>query len=284
MRIDYRKLERDIPEIAAQVERVSGLKVPLHDLEFVVTDVVINDSEDFKSVASYSPSLKRINIHQNTIPSASSQNLVNMYVGHELMHHAQYSIKTFRKNVENHSLHRSWSRLIEGDATWVEDKLKQFYPLNFVSTIFYFVSFELRVEYAGVTREIFGNLPDSYGLGKRKIDALVASGGRAAVNRLYQADPKEISYTFSDSAMEDSVTPGEINFLKAIDILQERISDLSDKYELAQQKYQKRSTAIQNKIASLRLKNWLETESKNYPEVADLKRIYDEAMTICKKK
>ncbi len=57
-------------------------------------------------------------------------------------------------------------------------------------------------------------MTNPYGLGKRRIDALVAAGGRAAVNHLYQAERQEIVENFSDSVMEECVTFDERQILR----------------------------------------------------------------------
>ncbi len=202
MRVNYCKLERDIPEIAARVEEISGLKVPLGDLSFEVTD----SFHSYNAGAAYNTTEKKIMVYKNTIPPLLSQHTLKIILGHELMHHAQFSIEHF-KQVEDESaknLRRFIDRLLEGDATWVEYKLEQFYPADILSKVSLFRR-RTELEFAGFFRGISG-MTSPYGLGKRRIDTLVAAGGRGAVNHLYQAELQEIAENFSDSIMEKSVT------------------------------------------------------------------------------
>ncbi len=134
MRINYRKLERDIPEIAARVEDISGLKVPLDTLSFEVAD----SSQNYNAGAAYNTIEKKIRVYKNTIPPLLSQHTLKTILGHELMHHSQFSIEQFKRTAEDESvknLRRFIDRLVEGDATWVEYKLEQFYPLDVVSKV-----------------------------------------------------------------------------------------------------------------------------------------------------
>lgn len=215
MRIDYRRLERDIPEIAAQVEAVSGLRVPLDDLHFEVVRYGRCQAEYFFAE-------RKIYAYQNKIPRLCSQNEANTILGHELMHHAQYSIEPFRQVVENVSYQdqyqdqlRSLNRIIEGDAIWAQFELERFYPSDVLSHISGF-PLKMALEYAGVFH-VRGGAADRYGLGRRRINALVAEGGRDAVNRLYQAGLQEIEQNFSDSIIEESITPGEENFVLTVE-------------------------------------------------------------------
>lgn len=211
MRVNYHKLERDIPEIAARVEEISGLNVPLDTLSFEVTD----SFQYYNAGATYNTTEKKIRIYKNTIPPLLSQQTLKTILGHELMHHSQFSMGQFKQTVEDESvknLHRFIARLVEGDATWVEYRLEQLYPLDVLSKGSLFWR-RMELEYAGFFRGISG-MTNPYGLGKRRIGALVATGGRAAVNHLYQSELQEIVENFSDSIMEKCVTSDERRILK----------------------------------------------------------------------
>jgi len=288
MRVNYHKLERDIPEIAAHVEAVSGLKVPLNTLKFEIAEAVTERNV----IGEYFSSEGKIKMYLNNLSAPFCQNTVKTYLGHEIMHHAQFSVKWFKQTAKKAEAEnippkmRPLRRLMEGDANWVEHKLRRFYPTSLLSTIYLFPN-EIELKYAGIFH-INGGEQDRYGLGRRRIDALVAEGGREAVNRLYQAELQEIVDNFSDSIIEKSITSGEKNFRVTID---DAISKVNSSIYRIEKAYEKVKEAVEEKLDraiddanSRRLEAYLERHFKTDPEIAELKRDYDEAMNSLKKK
>ena len=222
--VDYRRLERDIPEIAAHVEQVSELRVPLDTLKFEIVKYSLNGS-----VMSYSHSERKARVFQDMIPPKYSQNEINTILGHELTHHAQYSVESFEKMVqtverikegeesdEDRIRNICLSRFIEGDAYWVGDKLHQFYSRDILTTLYSFKN-RMLLKYAGVLFPLMAEtLIDYYGMGGRRISTLIAEGGREAVNRLYRVGIEEIVNHFSNEVVERSITSGEKNFKAAL--------------------------------------------------------------------
>lgn len=281
MRINYQKLERDIPEIAAHVEAASRLKVPLETLNFEVA----NAPTENHAVAEYFSQQKKIKIYQNQINFLYSQNQVKIFLGHELMHHAQSSIEPTRQIVEtllSESQSQPLRRLLEGDATWVGLELGQVYPRDVFSETYHFLRVGFGLQYAGLLLK--GVAAADYGLGKRIIDALVADGGREAVNRLYYtANLDEITRHFDDQAVEKIILPLERQTLTTLNEAADAIygaRKIIGSFQYEAEKIYKNTGCKANRLfeilRSRRARNWLEVKSKKDPEIAKFKRIYDE--------
>ena len=141
---NYNNLEKYIPEIATRVEEVSRLRVPLDTLSFeVVCD--LQKSDNIGGI--YCSSRKKIEIYPTIGPN--SQNDLKLRIGHELMHHAQYYIEPFAEMMKKYQLIVTLSnlgfndskivesiiRLREGDATWVQFRLQEYYQKSLFSKI-----------------------------------------------------------------------------------------------------------------------------------------------------
>ncbi|MEK6900276.1 MAG: hypothetical protein AABX05_04075 [Nanoarchaeota archaeon] len=266
MYLQQSKLEEYIPDLAQKVESISGLKVPLDNLKFKVINglparsidelleeaaIVLN--KDVKKIIDYIGPLPKM-VFEHSLATYSSlsaeirlfsanlppmpENAIKMIIGHELAHHAQFSIAPFKRLAD---LAQAYSilayfkphfkfdepeeadryistfgkvqRLVEGDAAWVQQRLADHYPLEGFLRISYPTKLSIKHRIGAIT----DNPLQHYHLGKKRVDAIYKKEGRSAINKLYHsADLDEICNCFDDAKIERSLPCIDRNLRSAL--------------------------------------------------------------------
>ena len=240
-----RCIDSSLVDVAKRVEELSGLRVPLDTLEVkvisreeaahiqrrdrqillqpyfpTIENLTYSPAHEMTLAAVYSRNTQTAGIVWKNIPSHFTAKEIKLLLGHELTHHAQFSIDQFRtlfnQSTVWHLAQRhpvlktqltqsdtaairgsltlldSMMRLIEGDAQYIETELEKFYPPTLRSKF----SFKPKLKIAGLVFDLTGYDEEKifdYVIGSRIIQGIVKEKGRGEVNKLYKtANAQEI--------------------------------------------------------------------------------------------